>query len=49
MKLSPETEAEIDRAFRNLTFFETRNSERIVVEGKLTKEAPKKKLGDSRE
>lgn len=47
--LSQETELEIERAFRNLTFFEVRTPERIVVEGKLTKETPKKKLSDSRD
>lgn len=36
--LSHETELELDRVFRNLTFFETRTPERIVIDGKLTKD-----------
>lgn len=36
--LSYETELELERAFRNLEFFETRTPERIVVDGKLTKD-----------
>lgn len=36
--LSHETELELERVFRNLTFFETRIPERIVVDGKLTKD-----------
>lgn len=36
--LSQETELELERVFRNLTFFETRTPERIVIDGKLTKD-----------
>lgn len=36
--LSHETELELERVFRNLTFFETRTPERIVIDGKLTKD-----------
>jgi predicted metallo-beta-lactamase superfamily hydrolase len=36
--LSQETELELERVFRNLTFFEARTPERIVVDGKLTKD-----------
>lgn len=42
--LSPETENEIDRVFRDLEFFESRKPETIVVDGKLPKETPKKRM-----
>lgn len=42
--LSPETENEIDRVFRDLEFFESRESEIVVVDGKLPKETTKKRM-----
>jgi predicted metallo-beta-lactamase superfamily hydrolase len=36
--LSQETELELERVFRNLAFFEVRTPERIVIDGKLTKD-----------
>lgn len=36
--LSQETELELERVFRNLAFFEVRTPERVVVDGKLTKD-----------
>lgn len=36
--LSCETELELERVFRNLAFFEVRTPERILVDGKLTKD-----------